>query len=82
MARVKRFFEAPDGSKRHPTEVECGWSVINSSSGRLLQLSTYGSEQRQSHPKVSQTIQLDQEAAADLIGIIAQTFPTAKFWPR
>jgi hypothetical protein len=75
VARVKVFFESRSGSKPHPTEVECGWSIVNAPGERLLQLSTYGSEQRQSHPKVSQTIQLDEEAAARLVALVLQTFP-------
>lgn len=78
MARVKKFFETAGDSKRHPTEVECGWSIVNAPGERLLQLSTYGSEQRQSQPKVSQTIQLDEQAAADLTNLISKAFPGLK----
>lgn len=78
MARVRKFFEVPSDSKQHPTEVECGWSVVRLPEERLLQLSTYGSEQRQSHPKVSQTLQLDERAAATLLDIISKAFPTLR----
>ncbi len=78
VARVRKFFQASADSKAHPTEVDCGWSVVNAPGERLLQLSTYGSAQRQSQPKVSQTIQLDQEAAEDLVRLITKAFPGLK----
>jgi hypothetical protein len=41
----------------------------------MLQLSTYGSESRASQQKVSQTLQLNKEAAAELIDIVKRAFP-------
>ncbi|MEU6715019.1 hypothetical protein ABZ897_26445 [Nonomuraea sp. NPDC046802] len=72
---MKQFFEAQQSGKPHPTEVECGYQIINAIGGRLLQLSTYGSDDRQSEKKVSQTLQLDQERAAALLCIIKEAFP-------
>ncbi|MEV0823781.1 hypothetical protein [Nonomuraea rubra] len=43
--------------------------------GTYLQLSTYGSDGRQSEKKVSQTLQLDRERAAVLLNIIKEAFP-------
>jgi 5-methylcytosine-specific restriction protein B len=40
----------------------------------LLQLSTYGSDERQSDKKVSQTLQLDEVAARELVEIISRVF--------
>lgn len=68
-------FELPTSTKPHPTEVECGYRRVTSSSGDLLQLSTYGSDSRQSEKKTSQTLQLDRERAAELITIIRAVFP-------
>ncbi|WP_168929657.1 hypothetical protein [Nocardioides sp. GY 10127] len=57
--------------RAHPTEVDCEWQVVRSSSGELLlQLSTYGSDTRQSQPKVSQTVQLDLDTCEELVRII------------
>ncbi|MBZ5737523.1 hypothetical protein [Nocardioides mangrovi] len=63
------------GSRVHPTEVDCRWQVVHGAEGvTLFQLSTYGSDDRQSEPKVSQTIQLDREIAALLIARLRETF--------
>ena len=74
MARVKEFFRDQRSATAHPTEVECGWLVVQNGGNRLLQLSTYGSDHRKSEKKVSQTIQLDAAAAAELRAIIDQVF--------
>lgn len=75
MARVREFFPTTSAAKPHPTEVECGFQSVLSSTGTLLQLSTFGSDSRQSEKKVSQTLQLDKEQAARLLQIIKDTFP-------
>ncbi|AGM02896.1 hypothetical protein AORI_0307 [Amycolatopsis keratiniphila] len=75
MARVTEFFQVRGDTKPHPTEVECGYRTINTPTGPLLQLSTYGSDERQSEKKVSQTLQLDRENALRLVAIIRETFP-------
>lgn len=62
-------------SRPHPTEVDCRWQVINGPQGAaLFQLSTYGSDSRESEPKVSQTIQLDRDMAAQLVARLRDTF--------
>lgn len=74
MARIKEFFQDQRSATAHPTEVECGWLVVQNGGQRLLQLSTYGSDQRKSEKKVSQTIQLDAATAAELRAIIDRVF--------
>ena len=60
----------------HATEVDCAYQVVQGDGGAsLLQLSTYGSDNRKSGPKVSQTLQLDEEAAAALVDILRSAFP-------
>lgn len=62
----------------HRTEVDCGFQVLDDhDGGHLLQLSTFGSDERKSSPKVSQTLQIDATRAEELIGILRQTFPGA-----
>lgn len=75
MARIKEFFRTYQNARAHPTDVECGYQPVASGYGVLLQLSTYGSDARQSEKKVSQTIQLDREQAGNLVKIIKETFP-------
>ena len=77
MARIREFYGEQRSSAPHPTEVDCDWQVVEASNVRLLQLSTYGSDHRQSKKKVSQTIQLDQQAATVLMQILKSTFPGA-----
>lgn len=76
MAIVRSLQREKRASSRvHPTEVDCRWTVVEGEqSGRLFQLSTYGSDQRQSEPKVSQTLQLDREVASALIDELKSVF--------
>ncbi|MFC7530298.1 hypothetical protein [Actinoplanes sp. GCM10030250] len=76
MAVIVSFFPSKDGKGGiHRTEVDCGWQVIDHHGGSYLQLSTYGSDQRKSEKKVSQTIQIDRAQAAELLNIIGRAFP-------
>ncbi len=50
------------------TRVECGWTSDKSEG--LLQLETYASD-----GTTSQVLQIDQQRAGELMGIIAQVFP-------
>lgn len=75
MARVREIYQDQGSGRVHPTEVECGWQVVRAADGsKLLQLSTYGSDQRKSDKKVSQTIQLDRRSAVQLADILTATF--------
>lgn len=75
MARIRELKQSDAGSRVHPTEVECGWQVLRDpSGGLLLQLSTYGSDTRESEPKVSQTLQIDRAVARQLVDIIENVF--------
>ena len=57
-----------------PTRCLC--SILHSPEGEpFIQLDTYGSPDRQFTEKVSQSIQLDARAAAQLKKIIEDTFP-------
>ena len=78
MARIKSFFEVKANSKLHPTEVDCGWTRMRVGGKPILQLNTYGSDTRQSEPKVSQTIQIDEAAARDLLLVMLEAFPTLR----
>lgn len=61
----------------HPTEVDCEVRQVLTAGGQTyLQLSTFGSANRVSEPKVSQTIQIDREIALKLRQLIEETFGT------
>lgn len=74
MAVIRSFTQTRNSATVHPTRVDCGWQVVPGTEP-YLQLSTYGSDHRQSKPKVSQTIQLDRAAAAELMKILEHAFP-------
>lgn len=61
-------------AREHPTEVDCGYSVVHLAGSRFVQLNTYGSAHRHIPGKVSQTLQLDEQAARQLIDILRAAF--------
>lgn len=74
MAKIRSFTFRAAAVQAHPTEVDATWAVVGSGAEALVQISTYGSDRRQSHPKVSQTIQIDEVTAAQLIDVLVETF--------
>lgn len=76
MARLRSFEKGTQNVKVHPTEVDCFHQVITTADGtRLLHLTTFGSDQRRSGPKSSQSLQIDESTARELMAVIRQTFP-------
>jgi hypothetical protein len=76
MARIKTFYEGTQDVKRHPTEVDCFAQVFTTPEGdHYLHLSTFGSKDRASDPKSSQSIQLDETNAAELLKWLIKAFP-------
>jgi len=75
VARIRKLSqETSSTSQVHPTVVDCRWQVVPNGDSVLFQMSTYGSDERESQPKVSQTIQLDKEIAAELLTHLRETF--------
>lgn len=74
MARLRTLAPAQGASRVHPTTVDCSWQLVADGDRRLLQLSTYGSDDRVSQPKVSQTIQIDRVVAQQLYTLLRETF--------
>lgn len=76
MAKIARFEGSPpaEQTRRH-TDVLCGYRTVRFGDETLLQLDTYGSAERRIPGKTSQSLQLDATAAAELVRIIAATFP-------
>lgn len=76
MARLRSLTNGTQNVKVHPTEVDCFHQVITASDGaRLLHLTTFGSDERRSGPKSSQSLQIDQAVARELVDILRTTFP-------
>jgi hypothetical protein len=75
VARVRSFGPSNQRLNAHPTEVDCEFGVVDDGSQRLLHLSTFGSDDRMSDRKSSQSIQFGLEEARELVGIIESTFP-------
>ena len=79
MARVRSLAKGIQAIRPHESEVDCFYNVIDQPDGdRLLHLSTFGSDHRQSKPKSSQSIQIDATIARELISLLEATFPQAK----
>jgi hypothetical protein len=54
----------------------CDASTFQTDDGKMvLQLDTYGSNEREFTDKVSQSVQFDEAAAAQLLQLIRTTFP-------
>ena len=75
MARITEFFHDTRNCRPHQSTVECGWQVISDGREQLLQLATFGSDARKSEKKVSQTIQIDAQAAGHLRRLLEAHFP-------
>ena len=76
MALIARFEEISGNRHAVHGSVECGWRFFKVDGKQILQLETYGSDEREFKGKVSQSIQLDESSAAKLLEIIDRSFPT------
>lgn len=74
MAKIEEFFELNSDLKPHKTTVQCGYAILQTETGTLLHLSTYGSQDRRS-TGVTQTLQIDEAAARKILELIRATFP-------
>jgi len=75
MAIIRSIERGTSSVRRHPTQADATYQIIEDESGRLFHLTTYGSDDRVSGPKPSQTIQLDQFRAQELVGALREAFP-------
>lgn len=73
---ITEFLYRPDSLPNYRTEVQCGWNVVHADGRTLLRLETYGSAERQVQGKRSQSMELDEQAAAELMKILRDAFPT------
>ena len=74
MALISEFQSVPSDRNGTHKPVLCGWRRFNVDDQILLQLDTYGSDERQIPGKVSQSIQIDRKSAATLLKLIRDTF--------
>ncbi|MFB8274243.1 McrB family protein [Nocardia colli] len=77
MARIREVVPSTQNIRPHKAEdeVSCQYKVIEDTDGSpLVHLSTFGSNQRESQPKSSQSLQLTLENAADLMDIFRDAF--------
>ena len=75
MAKIASFEELAPGQGQIHSDVHCGFKIFTSRGSKVVQLDTYGSDSRQIHGKVSQSIQLDREGAENLLTILETAFP-------
>lgn len=75
MALIRDFHQVNSEKSAVHRPVTCGWRAFDAGDLKILQLDTYGSDTRQIQNKVSQSIQLDREGAAQLLELIRKTFP-------
>ncbi len=79
MARVRSLAQGTQAIRPHESQVDCFYNVLNNPDGtRLLHLTTFGSDYRHSKPKSSQSIQVDEDIARELITLLEETFPRAR----
>jgi len=75
VARLRSIQHGTQAVRIHPTEVDCFYQTVTDQSGQtFLHLTTFGSDERQSNPKSSQSLQLDKAAAEQLLQILRETF--------
>ncbi len=77
MARILRILRNSQNIGEHKLEnaVDCEYQVISASDGsKLLHLSTFGSDNRASNRKSSQSLQLDEPIARQLLEVLRCAF--------
>ena len=74
MALIERFVAVSGETARLHEPVDCGWRHFTVNGRTILQLDTYGRRTRQHPGKISQSIQLDREAASVLVSLLREVF--------
>lgn len=79
LARLTHFENGKQAVRPHPTEVTCYYQTLQGTDGEtLLHLSTFGSELRKSNPKSSQSQQLNEAVARELVDLLRSVYPQIK----
>jgi hypothetical protein len=74
MAKITTFLEGQRDRYQAHDEISATYFSFERDGQHLLQIDTHGRDERQIPGKVSQSIQLDKEAAQQLVIIIKKTF--------
>lgn len=78
MALISGFVPRPGAQGTFRSSVECGWAIREHAGKQYLHLETYGSNDRKIPGKVSQSLQLDESAARELLALLEKTFPSLR----
>ena len=75
MAIVTRFFPVTKDRVGPAKTTECGFAVVELDGARYLLVESYGAADRKIPGKVSQSLHLNRERAAELKRLLEQHFP-------
>ena len=75
MAIITRFSHVTKDRVGRPKNTECGFCPVEIDGTAYLLLETYGAADRAMPGKVSQSLHLDRQRAADLKALLEQQFP-------
>lgn len=75
MALIEGFDPSANDAQRVHGPVRCGYRAFTVDGKTVVQLDTYGSDERAIPGKISQSLQLDVDGARELIGILREAFP-------
>ena len=75
MARITQLTKVEKARSRLHEAVECSYSVLQIGGKTYIQIDTYGTKERDMVGVVSQSVQLDREAAKELKHILSAFFP-------
>ena len=76
MARIRSLKRDSQPARSPRTEVDCLYTTVLTDRGdKLLRLATLGSDHRKLEPKPSQIIEMDENIAQQLVGVIFEVYP-------
>jgi hypothetical protein len=75
MAIVTRFSRVTKDRVGRPKTAECGYSRVEIDGNHYLLLETYGAADRAIPGKVSESLHLDRDRAAEQKALLEQEFP-------
>jgi hypothetical protein len=81
MAIVTNFTHVTKDRVGRPKTTECGYCSVEIDGTRYVLLETYGSTDRAVPGKISQSLHLDRDRAAELVALLDRAFPSTKNSP-